>query len=163
MRKFLPPVLLIIGGLMAALGMLFLCAAIQEPKRLPLSLLLLAGGGALAFFSGRTLARERALSPARLAERITAQARVSDAEITLAQTIADLGAPHDAALAALDLLQERGEAYREFRNEREVYVFPGLLPSVVVRRCPYCGNNFSVKTPIHKCPYCGGSVEVERQ
>lgn len=163
MKKFLPPVVLILGGLLAALGLLFLCAAIQEPRRLPLSLLLLAGGGALAFWGGRALAQARALSPARLAERITALARASDAETTVAQAIAELGAPHEAVLAALDWLQQRGEAYREFRNEREVYVFPGLLPSKVVRRCPYCGNNFSVKTPVHKCPYCGGSVEVERQ
>lgn len=163
MKKFLPLVTLIVGGLMGALGMLFLCAAIQEPKRLPLSALLLLGGGALAFWGGRTLARERALSPARLAERITALARAADAETTLAQVVAGLGAPHEAVLAALDLLRQRGEAYREMRGDREVYTFPGLLPSLVVRRCPYCGNNFGIKTPIHKCPYCGGVVEVERQ
>jgi len=163
MKKFLPLAMVIVGGLMIAPGLLFLCAAIQEPKRLLLSLLLLAGGGALAFFGGRQLARERALSPAHLAERITELARTSDAETTVAQAVADLGAPHEAVLAAFDLLQERGEVYREKREDREVYIFPGLMSSKVVRRCAYCGNSFSVKTPVHKCPYCGGVVEVERQ
>ncbi len=163
MKKFLPLAAVIVGGLLAIPGLLFLCAAIQEPRRLPLSLILLVGGGALAFWGGRTMARERALSPAQLAERITTLARASDAETTAAQAIASLGVPHDAVIAAFDLLQERGEAYREKREDREVYVFPGLMPAKIVRRCAYCGNSFSVKTPVHKCPYCGGVVEVERQ
>ncbi|MBN1923130.1 MAG: hypothetical protein JW892_17930 [Anaerolineae bacterium] len=163
MNKFLPLAMVIVGGLLLAPGLLFLCAAIQEPKRLLLSLLLLVGGGLLAFFGGRLWARDRALSPVRLAGRITELVGASDAETTVAQAVASLGAPHAAVQAAFDLLQERGEAYREKREDKEVYVFPGLMPSKVVRRCPYCGNSFSVKTPVHKCPYCGGVVEIERE
>lgn len=163
MRRYLPLAAVILGGLIAIPGLVFLCAAIQEPQRLLMSAILLVGGGALALWGGRTMARQRALSPEKLAERITALARASDAETTVAQAVASLGAPHEAVIAALDVLRQKGEAYREMRDEREVFVFPGLLPGKVVRRCAYCGNSFSVKTPIHKCPYCGGVVEVERQ
>ncbi len=49
MKKFLPLAMVIVGGLMLDPGLLFLCAAVQEPKRLLLSLLLLAGGGGAGF------------------------------------------------------------------------------------------------------------------
>jgi hypothetical protein len=42
------------------------------------------------------------------------------------------------------------------------YAFPGLEETKVVRRCAYCGNEFSVKTPLHKCPNCGGDLELVR-
>jgi DNA-directed RNA polymerase subunit RPC12/RpoP len=154
---------LVVAGIMLALGLLFLCASAEDPGRLPLSVILLVGGGAAALWAGRTLRRAYNLAPGRLAERITALARAHDAEVTLPQVMADLNAPREEALAALNLLEERGATYREFRGERELYVFPDLLPSKVVRRCPYCGSQFSVKTPIYKCPHCGGAVEIEKQ
>ncbi len=164
MKKFWPVAVLVVAGLMLALGVLFLCASIQEPKRLPLTLILLGGGGGLAGWSGVALRRMVEQSPERLAERITALARVGGgAEATLAQVIAELHTPHEATLAALRLLEGRRECYREFREEREVYVFPGLLPSISVRRCIHCGSQFSIKHPVYKCPHCGGVVEVEKQ
>jgi hypothetical protein len=155
-------VLLIVSGLMLALGMLFLCAAVEDPRRLPLSLILLVGGGALALWSGLRLRRAYSLAPERLAERITALARVHEAEVTLPQVVADLNAPQEQALAALNLLETGGVCYRDFRGEKEVYIFPDLLPSKVVRRCPYCGSQFSVRNPVYKCPHCGGAIEIEK-
>jgi hypothetical protein len=96
-------------------------------------------------------------------DRITQLARASDAEITLSQVIAELGVPDEAAIAALNLLERRGQCYREHQGEREVYVFPGLKPSKVSRRCPYCGGEFSVKTPVYKCPHCGGDLKLARE
>ena len=31
-----------------------------------------------------------------------------------------------------------------------------------VAECPYCGTEFSVKTPVHRCPHCGGDLRLER-
>ena len=39
-------------------------------------------------------------------------------------------------------------------------VFPGLKESKVVRRCAYCGNEYTVRKPLHKCPNCGGHLEI---
>ncbi len=155
-------IVLLLAGAAFGLGLLFLCAAIQEPRRLPLSLILLVGGGAAAFWSGRQLRRIHNLAPERLAEQVTALARAHQGEVTLPQVMADLAAPRDAALAALDELQRQGVCYRDFRGEREVYVFPELVPAKVERRCPYCGARFGVKTPVYTCPNCGGTVEVDR-
>jgi len=74
-----------------------------------------------------------------------------------------LGMDRSAALEALALLEGRGQCYPEPREGREFYVFPGLEETKVVRRCAYCGNEFSVKTPLHKCPDCGGELELARE
>jgi len=71
--------------------------------------------------------------------------------------------PDEAAIAALNLLENRGQCTRERREEREFYVFPGLKSSKVSRRCPYCGGEFSVKTPVYQCPHCGGNLKLERE
>ncbi len=162
MRRTGMILLLLAAGLIFGLGLLFLCAAVEEPRRLPLSLILLVAGGGLAFWSGRQLRRTHDLAPERLAERITALARAHQGEVTLPQVIADLGVPRDEALAALDQLQRQGACHRDFQGEREVYVFPELVPAKVERRCPYCGARFSVKEPIYTCPNCGGTIEVEK-
>jgi hypothetical protein len=147
------------------LGMLFLCAATQEPPRLLVAAPLLLVGAGLAAWSGITLRRLRDLDPENLSDRITQLARRGDGEVTLAQVVAELHAPDEAAIAALDLLERRGQARRERVGDdaREVYVFPGLKPSLVERRCPYCGAEFSVKEATYKCPNCGGDLRLERE
>jgi hypothetical protein len=49
-------------------------------------------------------------------ERITALARGGDAEVTLSRAVAELGVPDEAAVAALNLLERRGQCFRERRG-----------------------------------------------
>ena len=163
MNRTVGIVVLVISAALLALGLLFLCAATREPSRLLLAGALLVAGGGLAAWSGVTLRRLRELNPENLSDRITELARASDAEVTLSRVVAELGVPDEAAVAALNLLERRGQCHRERRGEREFYVFPGLKPSKVTRRCPYCGGEFSVKTPVYKCPHCGGDLRLERE
>jgi len=164
MKKMKRPVLivaLVIGGLILAVGLVFLCAATREPGRLPLSLILLVIGAGLAGWSALTWRREQRLEPERLADSIIDLARArGTAEVTLAEVVAELNVPTEAAQRALGVLQGRGECRREQRADKDLYVFPGLMERKVVRRCPYCGSEFSVKTPLHQCPNCGGQLEL---
>lgn len=152
----------IAGALIVALGLLFLCAAMREPQRFLLAFALLGIGGALAFWSGSALRRIRETTPQRLGERIVALAGANDAEVTQDQIVAELHVSHDEALAALNLLGEQGRHQRERRGDRTFYVFPELKAGRVVRRCPYCGREYSVKDALHQCPNCGGTLEIER-
>jgi hypothetical protein len=163
MKRTIAIVTIFVAAGLLALGLVFLCAAVRQPSKLLISVALLIVGGGLAAWSGLTLRRIRELAADTLDDRITQLARASDAEITLSQVVAELGVPDEAAFAALNLLERRGQCYREHRDEREVYVFPGLKPSKVSRRCPYCGGEFSVKTPVYKCPHCGGDLKLERE
>ncbi len=164
MKQALIVIAFLVAVLMLAVGLLFLCAAANQPSRLWLALALIVVGGAMAAWSGLTWRRASELRPGRLADRITELARRSgQAEITLAQIVGQLKAPTEAALDALALLKERGLAHPERRGDKEVYLFPGLAESKVVRRCPYCGNEYSVREPLHKCPNCGGVLEVVKE
>ena len=103
------------------------------------------------------------LDPDNLSDRITELARdMGNAEVTLSQVVSELRVPDEAAVAALSLLEQRGQCHRERRDVREVFVFPGLRLSLIRRRCPYCGSEFSVKTPAYTCPNCGGDLQLER-
>jgi len=151
---FLLAVLLLAGGLV------FLCAAVQNPARFPLSLALLAIGAGLAAWAGWRWRRARQLAPDILDDQIVELAAVHDAELTLSRVVGDLGVPDDAARAALARLEGNGLCRPERRADKTVYIFPGLKESKVVRRCVYCGSEFSVREPLHKCPNCGGRLEI---
>ena len=152
-----------IGMLSTALTLL--CAATQEPIRLVVAAPLFLGGVALAVLGTLALRRQRDLSPENLSGRITRLALRGNGEVTLSQVVAELRAPNEVAIAALNLLERRGLAQREHAGEdaREVYVFPGLKSRHVRRECPYCGTEFSVKKALHRCPNCGGDLELERE
>jgi hypothetical protein len=156
LAAFLTAVLLLTGGL------IFLCAAVQNAARFPIALALLLVGGALATWSGLRLRRARQLAPDTLDDRITQLAAAHDAELTLAQVISALDVSNDAARAALAHLEADGLCHQEQREGQSFYIFPGLKESRVIRRCSYCGNEYSVREPLHKCPNCGGSLELVR-
>jgi hypothetical protein len=149
-----------IGALFLAGGLVFLCAAVQNMARLPLAIALLLIGGALAGWSGLRLRRQRFLAPDVLDDRITTLAASHEASVTLAQVVAELNVPNEAARRALDRLEAVGLCHQHRRGDRTAYVFPGLKDSKVVRRCAYCGNTYSVREPLQKCPNCGGNLEI---
>jgi hypothetical protein len=171
MSRILAPVAIALAVLLLSGGLVFLCASAgveRTPARSMMELLiagvcLLAGAG-LAVWGGLALRRRRDLDPENLSDRITQLARRADGEVTLSQVVAELHVPDEAAIAALNLLERRGQAHREHAGEdaREVYVLPGLKPHLVQRKCPYCDTEFSVKKVLNKCPHCGGRLELER-
>jgi hypothetical protein len=164
MKRSVATVVLIVAAALLAGGLLFLCAATRQPARLFLAIALLVVGGGAAAWSGLTLRRLWALDPEHLSDRITALARAGgQGEVTLSQVVAELHVPDEAALAALALLEDKGQCHSERRGERAMYVFPGLQPSKVVRRCAHCGSEFTVKRPLHQCPNCGGQLELVRE
>ncbi len=154
LAAFLGGVLLLSGGL------IFLCATVQNAARLPIALALLLIGGALATWAGLRWRRARQLSPDVLDDRITRLAATQNAELTLAQVVSELDVPDEAARGALARLEAHGLCHQARREARLVYVFPGLTESKIVRRCSYCGNQYSVREPLHKCPNCGGNLEL---
>jgi hypothetical protein len=141
-------------------GLIFLCAAVQNTARLPIALALAAIGVALAAWAGLRWQRARQLSPEVLDDRITVLAASHDAELSLAQVVSELKVPDEAARAALARLEAVGLCTQEQRNGQLTYIFPGLKERKVVRRCSYCGSEYSVREPLTKCTNCGGTLEI---
>ena len=157
-------ILLVVSVLLLAAGLLFLCAATVQPGRWWLAALLILIGGGLATWSGTSLRRLRDLEPERVADRVVELVRQrGDTEITLADVVGSIEVPHETAQAAMGVLANRQLVERRRREDRDVYVFPQLRVSKVVRQCPYCGSEYSVKTPVHECPNCGASLEVIKE
>jgi len=109
-------IVLSISAVLLAVGLLFLCAATRQPSRFLLAGALLIAGGGLAAWGGTTLRRLRDLDPENLSDRITGLARAGDAEVTLSGVVSELGVPDEAAGAALNLLERRGQCHRERRG-----------------------------------------------
>ncbi len=163
MNKTVAAIVLVVGALLLGLGLLFLCAAIRAPQRLILAVLLIVIGGGAAAWAGMTWRRLSDIEPKRLADRIVETVRAQGKfETTQAEAVASLSAPAANVQAALEILQARGEAVPEHRDDRTVYVLPNLKESKVIRRCPFCGTTFPVKEAVQRCPNCGGVVELDR-
>lgn len=150
----------LIGAIVLAGGLIFLCAATQNLARLPIAVVLLVIGGGLAGWAGIRWRRARQLSPDIVGQRITELADAGDGEVTLSQVVSTLDVPERFARPALARLEVNGLCRTEQREGRTVYTFPGLKESKVVRRCTYCGSEYSVREPLHKCPNCGGTLEI---
>ena len=151
---------LLLSALLLALGLLFLVAATSVPGRLlPASALLILGAIGAAW-SGLSYRRWRNMQPDQLASQITALAAANQGELAVSQVMSAFAAPAESVNSALGLLLDKGQAHREHRADRIVYVFPGLKEHKMVRRCMYCGSTFSVKEPLYKCPNCGGDLEL---
>ena len=164
MKRTTAIIVLVVSVAFFAGGLMFLCAAISEPSRLLLAALLLVIGGGLAAWGGITLRRLRELDAENLSDRITELAKAGgNGEVTLAEAVAELRVPDEAAVAAFNLLERRGTAHRDRHGEQDVYVFPGLQPSKMMRRCPYCGAEFSVKHAVYRCPHCGGDLRLQKE
>jgi hypothetical protein len=153
---FLLGVVFLVGGL------IFVVAAIQNPARLVTALALMVPGVILAAWAGVRWRRAKELSPDVLDSRISDLAATLDAQVTLAQVVSQLDVPDSTARAALTRLESSGLCHREWRQGRTVFLFPGLMESRVVRRCAYCGSQYSVREPLHECSNCGGELEIVR-
>lgn len=155
---------LFVGVVFLLMGLILLVAAINAPSRLLPAVAMLVVGAGLVGFGIWLLVRQKQLSADTLDDSILELAKRSNGEVTVAQVVSELRVPDMAARQALDLLESRREAMREWREDRAVYLFPGLKESKVVRQCTFCRSTFSVAQPIHKCPHCGGTeIELVRQ
>lgn len=149
-----------VSAVLIAVGLLFLVAASSLPGRLLPAFTLLGLGAIGAAWSGLSYRHWRNLQPDELAPQITALAAKNKGELAVTEVMSAFAAPAEAVNSALGVLLDKGQAHREHRADRIVYVFPGLKEHKMVRRCMYCGSTFPVKEPLHKCPNCGGDLEL---
>ncbi|MBI5956312.1 MAG: hypothetical protein HY871_04860 [Chloroflexi bacterium] len=118
----------------------------------------------VAAWASVSLRRYREYQPGKLAARaLGLAAKQGNGEITLSQVMGGLDIPAGLALETMAELERQGQCHLERRGEKEVYVFPGLVPSKVVRRCPYCGTQHPVKTAVYQFPNCGASLELKKE
>ncbi|NLD73525.1 MAG: hypothetical protein GX649_12515 [Chloroflexi bacterium] len=145
------------------LGLIFLIAAATGvPSRLLVGLVLLAIGVAFLIYGIRRLRRLTDISPDVLKTGAVGLARRLGGELTVAQLRAEYRISEDLAQDVMADLVSEGTAVREDREQRAVYVFSGLMPSLAEKTCPYCGTELPVRSALRKCPNCGGTLEITK-
>ena len=144
-------------------GLIFLIAAATNPSRFLTALALLAIGGLLLAAGAFRLRRLAEISPEALATGIVDLARRLGGEVTVSQVQAEFRIPNAMALGALERLCGRGECQREQRKDIDAYLFKGVMPAKAIKRCPYCGSEFAVKSAMRQCPNCGANLEITKE
>jgi hypothetical protein len=144
-------------------GVIFLIAAATSPGRFPVAVVLLLFGGALLVWGALTLRRLAEISPEALATGIVDLARRLGGEVTVAQVQAEYRISSEMALGALERLRGHGDCQREQRKDHDVYLFKSVMPAKAIKRCPYCGSEFAVKSAMRECPNCGANLEIVKE
>jgi hypothetical protein len=162
MRK-VPAILIVLLSIpLFTFGILFLIAAVNEPSRGLVGLALLAGGTVLLIAGLRWLRRLAEISPEALRTGAVTLARRLGGELTVSQFRSEYRIPRELATDVLEKMVAAGVARREEREERHVYVFTELLPSMAEKVCPYCGTDLPVRSVLRKCPNCGAQLEISK-
>jgi rubrerythrin len=164
MKKFLAILLTLASIPLLLVGALFLIAASapNTPGRLPAGLFFAVLGAVVLVLGLRRLRRLAETTPEALKTGAVNLARRLGGEVTVSQLRAEFHISQDEATEVLDGLVAEGAAARERREERTVYVFTGLLPSLSEKVCPYCGTQLPVRSALRKCPNCGAQLEIEK-
>lgn len=163
MRKALAIIALVVSVPLLALGLLFLIAAAARPERILTAAASIVVGALPLAWGIITLRRLAETSPEALATGTIDLARRLGGEVTVAQVQAEFHIPAALAQETLDKLAAAGQAQPEVRRAGTVYVVRGLQPSLVTKRCPYCGSTFPVREARSQCPNCGASLEMGKQ
>jgi DNA-binding transcriptional ArsR family regulator len=149
-------VLIVVGVLLALLGLIFLLA----PGKAVKGLIMLAVAGVIIGFAASRLKAMAALTPESIEKQLASLAAASGGEITVSEAVGRLGISAELVTAGLQRLQQRGMATIELRDGTEYYAFAGLKETRVTKKCPYCGNEYPVSSGLRTCPSCGGNLEV---
>ena len=149
--------LVVLGVLLGLVGVIFVLA----PGRAGKGLVMLGLAALLIGFAANRLRAMARLTPQYLEELIAALAAAANGEVTLASACGQLRLDPARIAPVLEGLATRGVARVEHREGAEVYVFAGLRETKMVKKCPYCGNEYPVNTPGRTCPACGGNLGIE--
>jgi len=152
---------IVVAIILLIVGLIFLIAA-NSMSRFLTAVAFLAVGGLLVWYAIGTLRRIRQLSPDNLEPAIVDLARRLGGEVSVSQVQAEFKINHQFALETLEQMRQRDTCQLEPRGERTVYLFKGVIPAKAVKRCPYCGSEFAIRSAVHKCPNCGGNLEITK-
>ena len=163
MGKATSILVVVVAIVLITFGLIFLLGSQGKGAIILTGLVLLGGGAILVVLSANRLRRLARLNPDQLATDTVELARTLGGEVTVAQVQAEFDVPRELAAQVLERLRGEGACQVEHRDERTVYLFKSFMPSKAVKRCPYCGAEFSIKNPVRKCPNCGGALEIVKE
>ncbi len=158
LKIILGSILLLPGVMLALLGLIFVTASDETNSRLRTGLIMLAVSvpliipGIILFLKGLSM------SPSSIRKKILLIAARNNGLVReeLFQGTSD---STEALDEELNSLVKSGIARRETRNGIMFYIFHGYQFKLKLKKCPYCGSDFSMKSGLETCPSCGGDLK----
>jgi hypothetical protein len=155
--------LVAVSVLLITFGLIFVMGSGGKGTNILVGLALVAGGIVLVGWAVKGLRRLAQLNPEQLATDIVELAKYQGGEVTVAQVQAEFDVPGQLAAEVLEDLRSAGTCRVEHREDRTVFVFKSLMQAKAVKRCPYCGAEFSIRDAKRECPNCGAALEIVKE
>ena len=151
----------VIGILFSVLGLIFFIGSHGISSRIvSAGILGIAGIGVLVL--GVVMFRRGSrFSPSGIRKELLRLSRMNNGEITEEAVVAALG-KSDAVKVQLAAMVREGVALERMRDNRKLYVIENLQMKMIIKKCPYCGNDYPVRDDIERCPSCGGDLKLHR-
>jgi len=150
----------VVGFLAAILGILFIIASKGDTgSRLTSGLILFILG--LSFFIIGAVIFKKAIqmTPASIKKKLLKLARENHGEVSEDAILGELGNSEDVHTLINELVAV-GTAKEKIRDNRKFLFFPDFFMEMMVKQCPYCGNDYPVRDDIELCPNCGGDLKM---
>jgi hypothetical protein len=152
---------LVVAFLLAILGLVFLIGNQGKAGTVAMGVLMLIIGLGAGGFTIRKLGQLVASAPDRIDERTLNLAALSGGDITTGEVAGALAISVPEAEASLARLVGKGLATPKTRADGQVYyTVAGLVEVKKVKKCPYCGGEYSIADPRRTCPSCGANLEI---
>ena len=162
MRRVVGFVMVGLGVLLVALGLLFLVGAAGKTSRYVVAGTGLVVGAVSAAIGVALHRRADTESPLQLRAEILDLARRKNGEFSRADIAAALGARMPRAEPVLEELQRTGVCKPTDRDGQSYFVFASLQPRLVIRKCRFCTYEAPLGDGRAVCPNCGGALDTTR-
>ncbi len=150
---------IITGILHFFMGLLFLIASSDNKMRLFIGIVLLGVGIIMLLTGYRIFKKAMITRPGAISAAILKAAAKKNGRISEQAMIAETGIK-DLTLFELNKMVSTLRASRETSPEGTFYIFPEFQFDLKFKACPYCGNDYPVRTDIEQCPSCGGDLKI---
>ena len=151
--------IMLLGALLGLLGLIFVIA----PDRGLVGFILLVVAVALIAFASSRLRRLKTLSPEGVEQQIMNVAASAEGDVTVGSVAGQTGLEDNYVREGLERLLQKGQVQVERRNGADHYVVPGLIREKMIKKCPYCGNEYPLSQAGRTCPSCGGNLEIRAE
>ncbi len=152
---------LIVAFLLAVLGLIFLIGNQGKAGTVATGVLMLIMGVGSGIFTIHKLGQLMASAPDRIDDRVLNLAAMSDGEITTGEVAGALSISVSEAEASLARLVGNGLATLKTHPDGQIcYAVAGLAEAKKVKKCPYCGGEYSIADPKRTCPSCGANLQI---
>ncbi len=152
-------VLFILGLALLLLGIMFIIASDNEKRRVITGIILSPFGLLLLVFGIRFFREGLSLSPQRIREKILKLAAQNHGELPENVIMGEIGKSDILDFQLISMINS-GIAKKTFRDGQTFFLFSQFNMKLIVKQCPYCGNDYPVRDDIETCSSCGGDLRV---